>query len=48
VRFISTYRFLNPDTRLILSDGIPDDSTPLRTGFYRYSEAEQQLHPLSA
>jgi len=43
MRFISTYRFLNPDTRLVLSDGIPDDSTPLRLGFYRYSEAERQL-----
>jgi hypothetical protein len=45
-RFISTYRYLNTDTRLMLSDGIPDDSTPLRVGFHPYSDAEQQLHPV--
>jgi len=45
-RFISTYRFLNPDTRLVLSDGMLDDSTPMRTSFYRYSEPEQHQHPV--
>ncbi|MBS0222353.1 MAG: hypothetical protein JSR91_16595 [Proteobacteria bacterium] len=46
VRFISTYRYLNPDTRLILRDGIPDDSTPRRVALYPYSDADLQSHPV--
>jgi hypothetical protein len=42
-RFIGTYRFLNPDPRLVFTDGVPDDSTPIRTGVHLYSAAEQAL-----
>jgi hypothetical protein len=42
-RFIGTYRYLNPDTRLVVTDNVPEVTTPLRVGYYFYSTTEQRL-----
>ncbi|MEX0697772.1 MAG: hypothetical protein WD099_09525 [Dongiaceae bacterium] len=40
-RFIGAYRYINPDTRLLLTNRIADDDAPLRVGCHYYSPAEQ-------
>lgn len=42
-RFIGTYRYLNPDIRLAITNAAPEAPTPLRIGYYFYSPAEQRL-----
>jgi hypothetical protein len=42
-RFIGTYRYLNPDMRVLLTEGFPEAETPVRIGYYLYSPAEKQL-----
>ena len=41
-RLVGTYRYLKPDPRLAMADEIPADTTPLRVGFYKYSEQERR------
>ena len=40
-RLIGTYRYIKPDPRLSMAAEAPADTTPLRVGFYRYSDLER-------
>lgn len=42
-RLVGTYRYLKPDPRLEMASELPADTTPLRVGYYLYSEAEQAM-----
>lgn len=42
-RLIGTYRYLKPDPRLSMAAETPADTTPLRVGFYRYSDEERSM-----
>lgn len=42
-RLIGTYRYLKPDPRVSMAPETPVDTTPLRVGFYRYSDEERKM-----
>lgn len=42
-RLVGTYRYLKPDPRLSMASEVPADTTPLRVGFYRYSDEERNM-----
>ena len=42
-RFVGTYRYLNPDIRVPLKEGLPEAETPVRIGYYFYSSVEKRL-----
>jgi hypothetical protein len=42
-RLVGTYRYLKPDPRLPMASDVPADTTPLRVGFYRYSDKERSM-----
>jgi hypothetical protein len=42
-RFLGAYRFIHPDPRVEISEGIPGETNPLRIGFYQYAMHERAL-----